>query len=227
MLEPSIASWGRIGRVKNYLLFDHDGVLVDTERWYHRAAERAFAQLGLTLDPEQYQRDMVAGAGSWAQARAAGVAESVIDRLRAARDTYYHEYLQTEDIEIPGVLDVLAELSAHVRMAIVTTSKRADFEFIHRARRITAHMDFVLTREDYRQAKPHPEPYLTGLQRFGARTEEVLVVEDSARGLRSAVAAGLDCAVVHHDFTATHDFSLARHRITTLAELTSIVLDAG
>ncbi len=71
------------------------------------------------------------------------------------------------------MLDVLAELSAHVRMAIVTTSKRADVEFIHRARRITAHMDFVLTREDYTQAKPHPEPYLTGLRRFGARTDEV------------------------------------------------------
>jgi beta-phosphoglucomutase-like phosphatase (HAD superfamily) len=173
VLEPSNDPWGRIGRVKNYLLFDHDGVLVDTESWYYRAAERAFAQLGLTLDPEQYQRDMVAGAGSWAQARATGVAESVIDRLRAARDAYYREYLQTEDIEIPGVLDVLAELSAHVRMAIVTTSKRTDVELIHRARRITAHMDFVLTREDYAQAKPHPEPYLTGLHHFGARKDEV------------------------------------------------------
>ena len=62
-------------------------------------------------------------------------------------------------------------------------------------------MDFVLTREDYELAKPHPEPYLTGLKRFGATPQETLVVEDSTRGLSSAVAAGIDCAIVHHDFT--------------------------
>ena len=62
-------------------------------------------------------------------------------------------------------------------------------------------MDFVLVRDDYELAKPHPEPYLTGLRRFGATTDETLVVEDSSRGLRSAVAAGIDCVVVHNDFT--------------------------
>ena len=87
-------------------------------------------------------------------------------------------------------------------------------------------MEFVLVREDYGLAKPHPEPYLTGLQRFGASREETLVVEDSARGLRSAVAAGIDCVVVHNDFTADQDFSLASHRIDTLGELTEIVLAA-
>jgi HAD superfamily hydrolase (TIGR01509 family) len=52
----------------------------------------------------------------------------------------------------------------------------------------------VLVREDYQHAKPHHEPYLTGLKRFGATKEETSVVEDSSRGLSSAVAAGIDCA---------------------------------
>jgi beta-phosphoglucomutase-like phosphatase (HAD superfamily) len=80
-------------------------------------------------------------------------------------------------------------------------------------------------REDYARSKPHPEPYLTGLQRFGAAKEQALVVEDSARGLRSAVAAGIDCAVVRNDFTAGQDFSRARHRIETLIELKDIILN--
>lgn len=209
--------------MKEYILFDHDGVLVDTEPWYFKAGERALADIGLALDTEQYLLDMSQGLGTWARARAAGVDDRTIDRQRRARDAYYQDYLRTEAIEIDGVVDALAELSQHVRMAIVTTAKRADFDLIHTDRQIVPFMDFVLVREDYTRAKPDPEPYLTGLQRFGAAAQETLVVEDSARGLRSAVAAGIDCAIVDNDFTRAQDFSQARHRIARLAELMDIV----
>ncbi|MCU7726483.1 HAD family hydrolase [Actinoplanes sp. KI2] len=122
-----------------------------------------------------------------------------------------------------GVVDVLAELTRLVRMAIVTTAKRADFDLIHEKRGIRQFMEFVLAREDYANAKPHPEPYLTGLRRFGVTADEALVVEDSARGLKSAVAAGIDCAVVHNEFTKGQDFARASYRIGTLAELTDII----
>jgi len=209
--------------VKKYVLFDHDGVLVDTEFWYFKAAERALADNGFTLDKDQYLRDMTQGSGTWAQARAAGVDEQTIGRQRRVRNDYYREYLRTEDIEIKGVVETLAELSKYVRMAIVTTAKRADFELIHEERRVTLFMDFVLVREDYEHTKPHPEPYLTGLRRLGATRDETLVVEDSSRGLNSAVAAGIDCAIVYNDFTKTHDFSQAHYRIETLIELKDII----
>ncbi len=211
--------------MKRYVLFDHDGVLVDTERWYYRAGERALAEIGIAVDQGQYLRDMSRGVGTWARAREAGVDEQTISRLRRVRDGYYQEYLRTEDIEIPGVVEALADLSHHVRMAIVTTAKRVDFEVIHESDRITRFMDFVLVREDYEHAKPHPEPYQTGLQRFGASAGETLVVEDSSRGLSSAVAAGIDCVIVHHEFTATQDFSRAGWRIGSLAELKGIVVE--
>jgi HAD superfamily hydrolase (TIGR01509 family) len=214
----------RITSVKKYILFDHDGVLVDTEFWYYKAGERALAEIGLTLDKDQYLRDMNQGLGTWAQARAAGIDEQTIGRQREVRDDYYQEYLRTEAIEIEGVVDTLAELSKYVRMAIVTTAKRVDFDVIHEKRQIRQFMDFVLVREDYKLAKPHPEPYLTGLSRLGATKEETLVVEDSSRGLNSAVAAGIDCAVVYNHFTKAQDFSQASYRIKTLRELKDIVL---
>ncbi|WP_042405472.1 HAD family hydrolase [Streptacidiphilus carbonis] len=210
--------------MKKYILFDHDGVLVDTEFWYYRAGERALAEVGLTLDKDRYLRDMAKGLGTWDQARAAGIDERTISRQREIRNGYYQEYLRTEDIEIEGVVEALAELSKYVRMAVVTTAKRADFDIIHEKRQVIRFMDFVLAREDYRLAKPHPEPYLTGLKRLGATREETLVVEDSSRGLNSALAAGIDCAVVHNDFTKTHDFSRASHRIASLMELKDIIL---
>jgi HAD superfamily hydrolase (TIGR01509 family) len=213
--------------VKKYILFDHDGVLVDTEYWYYKAGERALAGIGVRLDLDQYLLDMSQGAGTWAQAKAAGVDDHTIDRLRKVRNTYYQEYLRTEAIEIDGVIEALAELSNYVRMAIVTNSKREDFELIHHGRQIRKYMDFVLVRDDYTRAKPDPEPYLTALKRFGALREEALVVEDSSRGLRSAVAAGIDCAIVFNEFTKSHDFSQARNRIRTLAELKDIILGTG
>ena len=211
--------------MKKYILFDHDGVLVDTEFWYYKAAERALADIGFALDKQQYLRDMTQGLGSWAQAKAAGIAEQALSTRRAARDAYYQEYLRTEPIEIEGVVEALAELSRYARMAIVTTAKRADFEIIHEKRQIRQFMDFVLVRDDYELAKPHPEPYLTGLRRFGAGKEEALAVEDSARGLSSAVAAGIDCVIVYNDFTKAQDFSQASYRIDTLIGLKDIILN--
>ena len=89
------------------------------------------------------------------------------------------------------------------------------------------YMDFVLVREDYSRAKPDPEPYLTALNQFGAPKEEALVVEDSARGLRSAIEAGVDCAIVYNEFTKSQDFSQAHYRIRTLAELNEIILGSS
>ena len=108
-------------------------------------------------------------------------------------------------------------------MCIVTTARRADFDIIHAHRDIVPFMDFILCREDYRHSKPHPEPYMTALQAFDIEASRALVVEDSARGLAAAVAAGVDCAVVHSDFTAGQDFSGATHHIDNLAELEEII----
>ena len=210
--------------MKKYVLFDNDGVLVDTEPWYYAAGERALGSIGLTLDRDRYVREMSRGGNTWAEAEERGVDAATIERLRTMRDAYYQEYLRTEPIEIGGVTDVLAQLSGHVRMAIVTTARGEDFELIHAHREICRYMEFVLVREDYARAKPDPEPYLTALARFGARRGEALVVEDSSRGLAAAVAAGIDCAVVDNAFTAAQDFSQATCRIRSLAELKDVIL---
>ena len=209
--------------MKRFILFDNDGVLVETEHWYFLANQRALASLGLDLPRHAYLANMANGVSAWEAARVAGISGSDIRRGRERRDRYYQEYLMSEDIEIEGVLPTLAELAETYRMAIVTTSKPPDFALIHETRRILDHMEFHLTVEDYERAKPHPEPYLKGLQRFGATAAETVVIEDSARGLKSAVAAGIDCIVVANEFTAAHDLSKATARVARFAELPSAI----
>ncbi len=209
--------------MKKFILFDHDGVLVETEQWYYFANKRALASLGIDLLLDAYLADMADGVSAWDKARASGTPVSEINRGRELRNRYYQEYVTSEDIEIEGVLETLDALAGEYRMGIVTTCKPADFALIHEGRSILEHMEFCLTRGDYERAKPHPEPYLKGLERFDATAAETVVVEDSARGLKSAVAAGIDCIVVANEFTASHDFSEATARVAAFSGLPSAI----
>lgn len=213
--------------MKQYILWDNDGVLVDTEHWYFKATQRALAELGVPLDERTYQGRMIRGASSWDLAFQAGVEPARIATQRAQRDAYYQAYLQEESLEIPRVEQVLELLARNnnVRMAIVTSSTRAHFNLIHRKRNLLRFMEFVLTREDYVLSKPDPEPYLLALRRFGAHADQCLIVEDSQRGLQAAIAAGIDCAVVYNSFTVSHDFSGATHRLNSIDELPGIIDD--
>jgi beta-phosphoglucomutase-like phosphatase (HAD superfamily) len=69
-----------------------------------------------------------------------------------------------------------------------------------------AFFDFYLTREDYTNSKPSAEPYLLALQHCRHAADDVLVIEDSPRGLKAAKAAGLTCWVVPGHHTTALDF---------------------
>lgn len=209
--------------MKNYILFDNDGVLVETELWYFRANEKAMKDLGITLELDYYLELMKHGGNWWELALNQGFTIDDINRARHRRSEYYQHYLRTENIVIDGVSDVIAKLSSKYQMGIVTTSRRADFEIIHHERKITRFMDFVLCEEDYPRAKPHPDPYLKGLELFRASPKDAIVVEDSERGLKAAVQAGIECAVVKNAFTSSHDFSSASYRIDSLSDLIKLL----
>jgi HAD superfamily hydrolase (TIGR01509 family) len=192
---------------RRFILWDHDGVLVDTERWYFAATRDVLRRLDIELSQETYLDIMTRGQSCWDLGRAKGLSPQEISRYRGIRDSVYQEYLQTENIEVDGVTDVLSTLAGSFDMAVVTTSRREDFQLIHRSRDLMGFFQFVLTVEDYRRPKPEPDPYLAALARFGAGPDQAVVIEDSARGLRSALQAGLDCLVVRSEFTASQDFT--------------------
>ena len=206
-----------------YILWDNDGVLVNTEQWYFAATREALAELGVQLPIDAYQQIMIQGRSSWELAAQAGVDPQQIKDGQDLRDELYRTYLRNNDLRIKGVFEVLSELAQHYQMAIVTTCRRDDFELIHSNLDLLQFMQFVLTREDYAESKPHPEPYLTALQKFSATSSQALVVEDSERGLRAARAAAIDCAVVDYHFTRGHDFSAAQYRLQTLKELLQLL----
>ena len=211
--------------MKKFILFDNDGVLVETEPLYFEANVKALKELGIELTFDRYMKIMAKGGTAWELALEAGINQEIIDKKRFQRDIYYQEFIKTRDIKIPNVKEILKELSKKYKMAIITTSRRVDFELIHKNgySGIVDFMEFVLCVEDYPRAKPYPDPYLAGLNKFDASKNETIVVEDSQRGLTSAFNAGIDCVVVKNEFTLTHNFSNASYRINTLEELINIL----
>lgn len=208
---------------KLYLLWDHDGVLVDTERWYFEATRVVLGRAGLELPEEDYLRRMATGQGSWHLLEELGHSADAIAARRDERDELYQEFIRTEDIEIEHVDEVLGALAADHRMAIVTTARRADFELIHAERDLVRHFEFTLTAEDYPRAKPHPDPYRSALDRFGATADEAVAIEDSARGLASARAAGLPCVVIAHPFTSAQDFTGATRIVESIRDVPAAI----
>jgi len=210
--------------MKKYILFDNDGVLIETEMWYFEASKRALKEFfDLELTFERYMDIMAKGQRAWVIAEEIGISEDEIVLAREKRDEYYQEYIKTKDITIDGVKETLERLSQNYKMGIVTTSRRVDFELAHKNRGIVDFMEFVLCVEDYPRSKPHPDPYLKGMDMFGASRDECIIVEDSKRGLSSAVNASIECVIVHNEFTKTHDFSGATHKIEKIPHLVELL----
>jgi HAD superfamily hydrolase (TIGR01509 family) len=208
---------------KKYILWDHDGVLVNTEPLYYKANKTALRELGIGLSLKNYMNYMQTGKSIWHLASDNGFTDDIILEKRNYRDKYYRQYLISENIEIKGVTDVLYALRKKYRMAIITTSKKDDFELIHKNRNILNFMDFYLVLGDYENAKPEPDPYIAGMNKFNALPDECVVIEDNARGLKSALAAGIDCIIINSGFTESHDFTGAAMIVKSIRELLEVL----
>jgi HAD superfamily hydrolase (TIGR01509 family) len=200
------------------ILFDNDGVLVDTEGLYYRANREVLAGIGVALDEAAYvELFLRGGVGAWHLAEARGLSAEAVADLRAARDRLYAALLDEVPIAIPGVAELLPALAARYRLAIVTSSEPGPFARTHARTGLLPHFELVLTRADYQRSKPDPEPYLCAVSRLGLRPERCLVIEDSERGLRAAKAAGLTCWVVPSGLTAGGRFEAADAVLPDLA----------
>lgn len=204
-----------------FIFWDNDGVLVDTEGLYFQASREALARIGFDLSAEQFTAISLASGRSVFELATADA--GLMDDLRHWRNRRYSALLAEQELLLPGVRETLAQLAAHKRMAVVTSSRRDHFDLIHARTELLHLFEFILCREDYREAKPDPEPYLLALRRSGCEPGRCLVIEDSVRGLAAAKAAGLTCWVIPSPQTSGQDFSAADRILGHIGELTEML----
>lgn len=179
------------------VIFDMDGVLVDTEIKYMREEVKFFAEFGIEMQVE----DLYHTAGSSYQ----GFCRMVKGRLASVgiELTEQEAWQKYKDWELahpwdyaevlnPGVADTLAELRRRgVRVALASSSPREAIERALSQCGIAEYFEFIVSGKDFEESKPNPAIYLHAIERLGLPVEECCCVEDSVPGITAGKAAGL------------------------------------
>jgi len=189
------------------VLFDNDGVLVDTETLFFETTRLAFAQLGLDLTRATWCSGYLTEGKSSAEiAVTMGADPKRVPAVIAERNREYRQVLKQSPPLRSQVRTVLAALHGRVKLAIVTGCGRDQLDLVHGASDLLQLFDLIVTSDDCSCAKPHPEPYLIAVRLLDVRVEQSIAVEDSPRGLASARAAGVRCIVVPTELTRPLEF---------------------
>lgn len=207
------------------LIFDCDGVLVDTERDGHRVAfNRAFTELGITAQwtAELYGELLTTAGGKERMTRyfsEAGWPASVTDRdaaiktLHKRKTDIFTELIETGSLPLrPGIARLVDEaIAARISLAVCSTSnERAVTRLVEvmlgreRAERISVFAGDVVAAK-----KPDPAIYTLAAETLALDPSCCVVIEDSHNGLAAAKAAGMNCIVTKSSYTAEEDFRLA------------------
>lgn len=174
------------------IIFDMDGVLIDSEALHNAAIAAALAEYGVNL-PHSIFGELTGTTDVQFLQHASQTYLRGSVPAAALLESKQRFFLATKDQvqPIPGALDFLRAVRPQVAAtALVTSALRSNQELAFTRFELDPFFDTVVTAEDVTHGKPHPEPYLTAVVRLGLPAEECLVIEDSLHGLAAARSAG-------------------------------------
>jgi HAD superfamily hydrolase (TIGR01509 family) len=211
------------------VIFDMDGVLIDSEPLAMEAMRRVMARHGVPYteaDNEEFLGRTTPDACRTLQAR---------HGLRASVDELARHYL---DVRIaltrerppilPGVPEVLVRVrEAGYRLALASSAEPEAVAATVEVLRLGPLLEAVVSGDQVPRGKPAPDIFLEAARRLGAAPDRCLVVEDTRNGLLAAKAAGMRCVVVPCGMTSAQDFTEADARLLALPELLTLDLLPG
>lgn len=205
------------------VLFDFDGVLVDTEWAIYQAWLRTFQAHDHDLPLEVYTRCIGSDFATWSP-------KMHLEQLSGLEFDWHDLDAQrqqeiTRDLTgagpMPGVPDLLAHLAAvAVRRAVVSSSSHSWVDGWLEKIACTTYFETVVCRGDAPQIKPAPDLYLEAARRLALPAADCLVIEDSLNGVKAAKAAGMAVWVVSNRVTAGLDFTTADRVFESMEALT-------
>ncbi len=177
------------------VLFDMDGVLIDSIDVTIEVARRFFESKGYRVDPAAFSGHMGVGMEELYQGPARNLGIS-IDTGEAVSfsERFYEEVLSSKkDVAIPGALSLIKRLQRlGISRAVVSSAPLWKVEANLKALGLSSDdFDYVGSEEDVKRNKPYPDVYLNAAIRLGADPSECLVVEDSLGGIKAGYSAGM------------------------------------
>jgi HAD superfamily hydrolase (TIGR01509 family) len=180
------------------VIFDMDGLIVDSEVVYREAILAAAAARGCDLPLALFHQMIGAPIVQNRELLFAHFGEDFdIEALLADSAARFHEIFALEDRIKAGVVELLDELDARgLARAIATSSPRDSVERHLAPGGLLARFDAVIARGDYARGKPAPDPFLAAARALAVAPEACLALEDSHNGVRAAHAAGMMTVMV-------------------------------
>lgn len=178
------------------IIFDMDGVLVDSEPYYQQVLLKCLKNFGI----DATQKDLLKLAGGTTQHY-----DAVINPLlegfvsRNDFDDYCHQYYIDDPIDyskllFPHTKDLLITLKKEgFRLVVASSSKQYEIENVLQQCQLKDCFEFIMSGDMFVESKPNPEIYITCVQELGLKSEECIAIEDSEYGITAAKEAGLIC----------------------------------
>jgi HAD superfamily hydrolase (TIGR01509 family) len=205
------------------VLFDLDGVLIDSEPVWEQVRRRVVAEHGGHWDPDTQDRLMGMSTGEWSRylSEDLGVGLSppdVADVVIEAMAAQYREHLPL----LPGATGAVRRMAARWPLGLASSSPRSLIDTVLDAAALRSYFAAAMSTEEVARGKPAPDIYLAVAGRLDKPPAACAAVEDSSNGLRAAAAAGLAVvAVPHPKYPPAPDaIKAARLVLPTLEELT-------
>jgi len=209
------------------VIFDLDGLLIDSEALHHAAYSEVLAGFGVSVSRATYTAEWIAkGSGADYAVRTFDLPITP-QALKAQKEVLYLAMLKERVTLMPGAREAVERMAASFPIALATNSNAESVGHVLDRLGLSARFSAVVTREQYERAKPAPDAFLAAARAIGTAPAKCLVVEDSQRGLGAAHAAGIPCVVVPNEWTRGHDFGLAVACLKSLDELTPELVRNG
>ncbi len=205
------------------VIFDMDGVLVDSEPLNIRAYVQAWSEFGVQLTPQEYVHHITNG-GMLIQTlfESCGGQLADWDALFQRKTAIYRELVNTELKLMPGAQELLTDLKTHgIPRGLATSASRVSMNLVFSAFDLAPHFDAIVALEDVTKQKPDPEAFVKAASLLRMPPDQCVVIEDAPKGLVAAKSAGMRCVIVPTAFSRSEDLSAADLVIGSLEEVTA------
>jgi len=184
-----------VGRMIKAVIFDMDGVIVDSEYYHYIVEKRILKKIGIDLSFEEAKKH----AGMKTETFFRKILENHkkkadINELVKEKQKLVIDILKKRAKPIPGSIKLINLLKKNkIKLGIASSGKRERVEIILSKFKIRNKFDVVVTAEDVEHGKPDPEIFLLASKKIGIKPEECIVIEDSTNGVKAAKKAGMKC----------------------------------
>jgi HAD superfamily hydrolase (TIGR01509 family) len=176
------------------VLWDLDGVLVDTASFHFQAWRQLFAGEGKEIGEEEFRRTFGLRNDAILREILGGLPHQRVGELSRRKEELFRAKIAGAVTPMPGVPALLKRLrQTGKKTAVVSSAPRQNVEALLRGLRIENAFDLIIAEEDTSRGKPDPQGYLLAAERLETAPEECAVIEDAPAGMAAAKRAGMRC----------------------------------